>query len=69
MDSWCNWKIQFHSIILPSSSVKVKSWLSCDVETWEYIDLEIGTKIEDFDILFERLDKEIIVEELNNLGN
>ena len=52
---------------LPFSSAKVKSWLNCDLETWEYIDLKRGTKIEDFDILFERLDKEIIVEELNKL--
>ncbi|MCR2043367.1 methionine--tRNA ligase [Anaerosalibacter massiliensis] len=54
---------------LPFSSSKVKSWLSCDIEPWEYKDLEIGTKIGDFDVLFERLDKEIIAKELSKLGD
>lgn len=52
---------------LPSSSAKVKTWLSCDIETWGYINLKIGTIIEEFDILFERLDKKIIDEELSKL--
>ena len=54
---------------LPFSSKKVKEWLNCDVETWKYINLEVGTEIGDFGILFERLDKKIITEELNKLGN
>lgn len=51
------------------SSAKVKNWLNCDVKTWEYTNLEIGYKIEGFDILFERLDKEIIRDELSKLGS
>lgn len=54
---------------LPFSSAKVKSWLNCDVKTWEYTNLEIGYEIEGFDILFERLDKEIIRDELSKLGS
>lgn len=52
---------------LPFSSSKVKVWLNCDIETWEYINLSIGTRINEFDILFERLDKKIIGEELDKL--
>ncbi len=54
---------------LPFSSIKIKEWLNCEVETWKYVNLEIGTEIGDFDILFERLDKKIITEELNKLDN
>lgn len=54
---------------LPFSSTKVKAWLNCNIEDWKYIDLEIGSTIEDFHILFERLDKKIIEEELNKLKN
>ena len=54
---------------LPFSSIKVRGWLNCNVEAWKYIDLEIGSEIGDFNILFERLDKNIIREELKKLGN
>lgn len=52
---------------LPFSSSKIKSWLNCDIEAWKYIGLKTGTTINEFDILFERLDKKIIEEELNKL--
>ncbi len=54
---------------LPFSSAKIKTWLNCDIETWRYIDLKAGTSIEEIDILFERLDKKIIGEELSKLGD
>lgn len=50
---------------LPFSSLKVKTWLNCEIETWEYIELSIGTTVSDFEILFDRLDKKIISEELD----
>lgn len=49
-------------LLFPSS--KVKAWLNCDIETWKYINLSVGTTINNFDILIERLDKNIIVKEL-----
>ena len=52
---------------LPFSSAKVKDWLVCDIDSWKYIDLEIGAEIKDFDILFDRLEKGIINEELDKL--
>ncbi len=54
---------------LPFSSAKVKYWLKCDSDTWEYINIAIGEKIGEFDILFERLDKKIIEEELSKLSS
>ncbi len=53
---------------LPFSSAKVKGWLNCDTETWKYINLKIGATIAKFDILFERLDKKEIEEELSKLN-
>lgn len=53
---------------LPFSSAKVKHWLNCDSDIWEYVNIEVGNKVDQFDILFERLDKEVIDEELNKLG-
>ncbi|OZV11008.1 methionine--tRNA ligase [Tissierella sp. P1] len=53
---------------LPFSSDKVKYWLNCDSDTWEYLDVKIGSAIGEFNILFERLDKNIIEEELSKLG-
>lgn len=53
---------------LPFSSAKVKYWLNSDSDTWEYLDVKIGSVIGKFDILFERLDKKIIEEELGKLG-
>ena len=52
---------------LPFSSAKIKEWLNCNSNTWEYIEIEIGNRIKEFDILFERLDKSIIDEELSKL--
>lgn len=54
---------------LPFSSSKVKGWMKCEIEAWEYIDLSIENKIDEFHILFERLDKKIIEEELEKLTN
>ena len=53
---------------LPFSSAKVKSWLYCDSDAWQYLDIKIGSAINEFDILFERLDKKIIEEELGKLS-
>ncbi|MCQ4921948.1 hypothetical protein NE686_02520 [Tissierella carlieri] len=53
---------------LPFSSAKVKYWLNCDSDTWEYIDVKIEERVGEFDILFERIDKKIIEEELSKLG-
>jgi methionyl-tRNA synthetase len=54
---------------LPFSSTKVKNWLNCDTDTWEFIKLNAGTTINEFDILFERLDKKIIEKELDKLAH
>jgi methionyl-tRNA synthetase len=53
---------------LPFSSTKVKYWLNCDSDIWEYVNIKVGNKVDQFDILFERLDKKIIDEELTKLG-
>lgn len=52
---------------LPESSVKIKTWLGNSEEKWKCINIEPGNKIGDFEILFERLDKKIIDEELSKL--
>ena len=52
---------------LPSSSHKVKTWLGCDVNNWRCVDLKSNISIAEFEILFERLDKKLIDEELNRL--
>lgn len=54
---------------LPSSSHKVKTWLGCDVNNWGCVDLKGNAIIGEFKILFERLDKKQIDEELNRLKN
>lgn len=52
---------------LPFSSSKVKTWLNCDIKSWGFINIEPYTKIREFHILFERLDKNIVEEELGKL--
>jgi methionyl-tRNA synthetase len=54
---------------LPSSSHKVKTWLGCHVNNWACVDLKVNAIIGEFEILFERLDKKLIDEELNRLKN
>ena len=51
---------------LPFSSEKVLTWLSSD-DRWKYSHVVPGTKIGDISILFERLDKKIVDEELEAL--
>lgn len=54
---------------LPFSSQKIKNWLEYNVDNFEYKALGCGKQIGEFGILFERLDKEIIEEELRRLTN
>lgn len=53
---------------IPFSSEKVLSWLGCD-NSWEYERIKPGITIAEPKILFDRLDKKIIDEELNKLKN
>lgn len=52
---------------LPESSEKVKEWLGSHIEKWECIYLNSEITIGNFEILFERLDKKLIEEELKKL--
>lgn len=52
---------------LPESSLKIKSWFSCEENTWTEIKLKSKINIGEFHILFERLDKSLIDEELEKL--
>lgn len=52
---------------LPESSHKIKEWLSVDCNEWRAIELKEWSKIGEFEILFQRLDKKIIQEETNSL--
>ena len=54
---------------LPFSSKKIKEWLSCDVRLWNYIEAEKGLTLKDSHILFERVDKKKIEEEVKRLSN
>ncbi|WP_234124469.1 methionine--tRNA ligase [Clostridium hydrogenum] len=52
---------------LPFSSKKIKNWLVYNVDKFEYKALACGKQIGEFEILFERLDKGIVDEELQKL--
>ena len=52
---------------LPFSSEKVKSMLSIDSTGWHPISIPSGLKLGPVDILFERIDKKVINEELERL--
>lgn len=52
---------------LPSSAHKIKTWLGCEVNNWGCVDLKVNTVLREFEILFERLDKKLIYEELDKL--
>lgn len=51
---------------LPFSSVKVKAWLALD-STWQYKHVPVGFLIPEPEILFERLDKKVVDDELQRL--
>lgn len=52
---------------LPQSSEKVKGWFRNTIDKWDCINLRSGITFGDFEILFERLDKKLIDEELKKL--
>ena len=52
---------------LPESSAKIKSWFSYEENAWREIELKSGVNIGEFHVLFERLDKSLIDEELSKL--
>lgn len=52
---------------LPESSEKIKRWFYCEENRWKEIQLNSGVNISNFHVLFERLDKSIIDEELSKL--
>ena len=52
---------------LPESSEKVKEWFGINKDKWECINLKLEIIVGDFEILFERLDKKLIEEELKKL--
>jgi methionyl-tRNA synthetase len=54
---------------LPFSSGKIKSMLSTDGSGWEPVSIPAGLKLGRVDILFERIDKKVIDEELGRLHN
>lgn len=56
------------SPFLPSSSQKIKEWLSSEENTWETITLLSGIELGEFGILFERLDKKLAEKELAKLS-
>lgn len=51
---------------IPFSSEKVLDWIDSS-DKWEYSKIQPGIKIKNVDILFERIDKKIIDEELSKL--
>lgn len=53
---------------LPDSSEKIKGWLGNNTNKWECINLKTGAVIGEFQILFERLDKKLVDEELDKLS-
>lgn len=53
---------------IPFSSEKILSWLSYD-NSWKYERIKPGITVAEPKILFDRLDKKIIDEELSKLGN
>lgn len=53
---------------LPESSKKVISWFDLE-RKWREQSIKAGFKIPEFDILFERLDKKIVDDELSRLNN
>ncbi len=53
---------------LPFSSEKIKSWLGYTEDGWKCIEIEGGNSIGDFELLFERLDKKIIGNEIVRLN-
>ncbi len=52
---------------VPFSSKKVLDWLGCD-DAWLYERAKMGVVVKEPQILFERLDKSIIADELKKLG-
>lgn len=52
---------------LPQSSEKVKGWFGNNIDKWECINLKSGIIVGDVEILFERIDKKVIDEELKKL--
>ncbi|MCT4613202.1 MAG: methionine--tRNA ligase [Clostridia bacterium] len=52
---------------LPFSSSKIQYSLSIDKHNWEYLNVKENIKIKKIDILFERIDKDIITFEENTL--
>lgn len=52
---------------LPFTSAKVKDWLGYRKCSWEFVSISPSIRIGEFDILFERLDKGVVEEELKKL--
>lgn len=53
--------------LLPESSEKIKGWFGYNIDKWEGIYLKPGDTVGECEILFERLDKKLIEEELKKL--
>lgn len=53
---------------IPFSSAKIRDWLGIDSPSWSYVETEKNICIKDIDILFERIDKKVIDEEIKKLG-
>jgi len=54
---------------LPTSSSEIRELLKIDTTEWDYIEVPTGLTIEKVKILFERIDKKKIDEEIENLKN
>lgn len=53
---------------LPESSVQIKSWLRLEENRWEKLDVIPNTELGEVTVLFERLDKAVVEEELERLN-
>ncbi|MGL5415963.1 MAG: methionine--tRNA ligase [Clostridium sp.] len=52
---------------LPESSAKIKGWLEVNNDKWEEIEIKYGKCVGEIEILFERLDKDVIEKEKSKL--
>lgn len=60
-----NLAVMFHPFI-PGSSEKVEKWLDIN-EKWEFKEVPAGLKIPEVSLLYNRIDKKVIEEEINRL--
>jgi methionyl-tRNA synthetase len=52
---------------IPFSCYKINDFLNSDKPKWEYVEIEVGRQLKESQILFQRIDKKRIDEEVNRL--